>query len=257
MYIFEAEKEGAYILDISSIDKNVIVQLREGSEKAFSKLFKAYYSYLNTVALCYLLDKEAGAEVVDDVFVNIWNKRETLSYPIHYYLVRSVKNACTNYIRAQRARQNVMDKHKEQILAFQESYIQSTPVPLQYVEMRQAEDEIRVAINNLPLKCKAVFEEYFYGCKSVDDIAANHSLTVSTVRVHIKNATDRLRQALKHLLILAICAPVSFISLFEHCSSTDKAVLNMLWEEENISLIVSDLRMDIKSLNTNNLLLSL
>ena len=124
-------------MNINHINKEIIEQIRNGSEKAFSELYSAYYSYLNAVALCYLLDKNCSAEIVDDVFVNIWNKRDTLSYPIHYYLVRSVQNGCLNYIRMQRTQQTVLDEHKDQMLAFQENYIQSTPVPLQYVEMRQ------------------------------------------------------------------------------------------------------------------------
>lgn len=189
-------------MNINHINKEVIEQIRNGSEKAFSGLYSAYYSYLNAVALCYLLDKNCSAEIVDDVFVNIWNKRETLSYPIHYYLVRSVQNGCLNYIRMQRAQQNILDEYKDQMLAFQENYIQSTPVPLQYVEMRQTEEEIRSAVNQLPLKCRQVFEEYFYAGKEIDVIAKDMGLTVSTVRVQLKNATDRLKSALKHLLFL-------------------------------------------------------
>ncbi|MCD8270118.1 MAG: RNA polymerase sigma-70 factor [Parabacteroides sp.] len=189
-------------MDINHINKDLIERISAGSEKAFSELYSAYYSYLNAVALCYLVDKEVSAEIVDDVFVNIWNKRESLSHPIHYYLVRSVQNGCLNYIRMQRAKQNILDEHKDQMLAFQESYIQSTPVPLQYVEMRQTEEEIRSAVNQLPLKCRQVFEEYFYAGKEVDVVANDMGLTISTVRVQLKNATDRLKPALKHLLFL-------------------------------------------------------
>lgn len=189
-------------MDISRINKDVIEQISNGSEKAFSELYSSYYSYLNAVGLCYLFDKEACAEIVDDVFVNIWNKRDTLSYPIHYYLVRSVQNGCLNHIRMQRAQQNVLNEHKDQMLTFQENYIQSTPVPLQYVEMRQTEEEIRLAVNQLPLKCKMIFEEYFYAGKTVEVIANDMGLTISTVRVQLKNAADRLKQALKHLLLL-------------------------------------------------------
>lgn len=189
-------------MSINHINKDVIEQISNGSEKAFSELYSSYYSYLNAVALCYLLDKEIVAEIVDDVFINIWNKRETLSYPIHYYLVRSVQNGCLNHIRMQRAQQNVLDEHKDRMLAFQENYIHSTPVPLQYVEMQQTEEEIRLAVNQLPPKCKMIFEEYFYAGKTVEVIADDMGLTISTVRVQVKNATDRLKQALKHLLLI-------------------------------------------------------
>lgn len=189
-------------MSINHINKDVIEQISNGSEKAFSELYSSYYSYLNAVALCYLMDKEIVAEIVDDVFINIWNKRDTLTYPIHYYLVRSVQNGCLNYIRMQRAQQNVLDEHKDRMLAFQENYIHSTPVPLQYVEMQQTEEEIRLAVNQLPPKCKMIFEEYFYAGKTVDVIADDMGLTISTVRVQLKNATDRLKQALKHLLLI-------------------------------------------------------
>lgn len=193
-------------MNVNQINEGIIEQIRAGSEKAFSQLYSAYYSYLNAVALCYLFDKEISAEIVNDVFVNIWNKRESLSYSIHYYLVRSVRNGCLNYIRMQRTQQNVLDEHKDQVLAFHENYIQSTPVPLQYVEMRQTEEEIRLAVNQLPLKCRKVFEAYFYEGKNVEVIADGMGLTVSTVRVQLKNATDRLKQALQHLLLfLFIC----------------------------------------------------
>ena len=86
-------------MNINHINKEIIEQIRNGSEKAFSELYSAYYSYLNAVALCYLLDKNCSAEIVDDVFVNIWNKRDTLSYPIHYYLGANVDINLANEIR--------------------------------------------------------------------------------------------------------------------------------------------------------------
>ena len=51
-------------MNISRINEDIIEQIRKGSEKAFSDLFSTYYSYLNAVALCYLVDKEAGAEMM-------------------------------------------------------------------------------------------------------------------------------------------------------------------------------------------------
>ena len=191
-------------MNTNHINEEIIKQIRNGSEKAFSELYCYYYSYLNAIALYYLLDKDLCSEIVDDVFINVWFKRDTLAYPIHYYLVRSVQNGCLNHIRSQRSQQNMLDIHKDQLLAHQESYIQSTPAPLQHVEMRQTEEEIRLAVNQLPLKCRKVFEEYFYAGKAADVIAEDMGLTVSTVRVQLKNATDRLKQALKHLLLFFI-----------------------------------------------------
>lgn len=191
-------------MNINQINKNVVEEINRGSENAFSNLYKVYYSYLNAVAMCYLLDKNVGGEIVDDVFINIWDKRETLSFPIHSYLVRSVQNGCLNYIRMQRSQVSVLESHRDQLLILQETYIQSTPVPLQYVEMREAETEIRIAVNRLPLKCRQVFEAYFYKGKAAEAIAEEMNLTINTVRVHLKNALDKLKILLKHLLFLCL-----------------------------------------------------
>lgn len=189
-------------MNIDQIDENIIMQINDGSEQAFSELYKAYYTYLNTIAIYYLFDKNVSLEVVDDVFLNIWYKRRNLIYPVHSYLIRAVQNGCLNYIRTQRTLQSVLDTHQEQMSTFQEECILSTPAPLQDVELKETETEIRQAVNQLPPKCRSIFEAYFYAGKSAEEIAVEMGLTVSTVRVQIKNALDKLKQMLKHLLFI-------------------------------------------------------
>ena len=184
------------------VDKAIVQQVNKGSEQAFAELYKAYYAYLNAVAIYYLQDKEVAQEVVDDVFLNVWEKRENLVFPIHihYYLVRSVQNGCLNYIRSQRALQTALDGHRDEVLFFLEEHILSTSTPLEDVELKETEAEIRRVVDNLPIKMRAVFEAYFYDGKSAEEIAEEMNLSVNTIRVQIKNALDKLKQSLKHLL---------------------------------------------------------
>lgn len=184
------------------VDKAIVQQVNKGSEQAFAELYKAYYAYLNAVAIYYLQDKEVAQEVVDDVFLNVWKKRENLVFPIHYYLVRSVQNGCLNYIRSQRALQTALDGHRDEVLFFLEEHILSTSTPLEDVELKETEAEIRRVVDNLPIKMRAVFEAYFYDGKSAEEIAEEMNLSVNTIRVQIKNALDKLKQSLKHLLFI-------------------------------------------------------
>lgn len=184
------------------VDKAIVQQVNKGSEQAFAELYKAYYAYLNAVAIYYLQDKEVAQEVVDDVFLNVWEKRENLVFPIHYYLVRSVQNGCLNYIRSQRALQTALDGHRDEVLFFWEEHILSTSTPLEDVELKETEAEIRRVVDNLPVKMRAVFEAYFYDGKSAEEIAEEMNLSVNTIRVQIKNALDKLKQSLKHLLFI-------------------------------------------------------
>lgn len=184
------------------VDKAIVQQVNKGSEQAFAELYKAYYAYLNAVAIYYLQDKEVAQEIVDDVFLNVWEKRENLVFPIHYYLVRSVQNGCLNYIRSQRALQTALDGHRDEVLFFLEEHILSTSTPLEDVELKETEAEIRRVVDNLPVKMRAVFEAYFYDGKSAEEIAEEMNLSVNTIRVQIKNALDKLKQSLKHLLFI-------------------------------------------------------
>jgi RNA polymerase sigma-70 factor (family 1) len=187
-------------MSIKKIDENVIRNIAKGEEKAFSLLYDCYYTYLNTVALCYIFNRDVANEIVNDVFINIWHKRSTLTYPIHFYLVQSVKNGCLNHIRSQRTNERVLSEHKKQLLDFQEEYILSNPTPLQYVETEEIEKEVLNAIAQLPEKCRLIFEQYLFNGKLPDEIAKDLLISVSTVRVQLKNAMDKLKISLNHLI---------------------------------------------------------
>ena len=70
------------------------------------------------------------------------------------------------------------------------------------MELKETEADIKEAVSSLPSKCLSVFESYFYAGKSAEEIAEEMNLKVSTVRVQIKNALDRLKLMLKHLLFI-------------------------------------------------------
>lgn len=191
-------------MSIKKIDEDVVRKLAKGDQKAFSLLYDCYYTYLNTVALCYVINRDAANEVVNDVFVNVWHKRSTLVYPIHSYLVQSVKNGCLNYIRSQKTLERVLGEHTKLMLDFQEEYILSNPTPLQYVETQEIEKEVLKAIDQLPEKCRHIFEQYLFNGKLPDEIAKDLVISVSTVRVQLKNAMDKLKVSLNHLISMLL-----------------------------------------------------
>lgn len=183
------------------IDEVIVKLINSGDETAFSILYEAYYVYLNAIAFYYLNDEEGAGEVVNDVFLKVWKKRGTLIHPVHSYLTKAIQNGCIDYIRAQQSQQKASEAHKELLSrSYQEEYINSTPQPLEYVELQETEAEIRKAVSRLTPRCQQIFKAYFDEGKSVEEIAADLDISVSTVRVQMKNAYDRLRILLKHLL---------------------------------------------------------
>ena len=104
------------MITASVVDKSVIDGINRGDERAFAVLYNNYFTYLCTCAVGYIFDADAAKEIVNDVFVHIWNKQTELEFPIHSYLLRCVQNGCLNYIRSLRSREKVLDEFKEDLL---------------------------------------------------------------------------------------------------------------------------------------------
>ncbi len=191
-------------MSINKINKNVIERIAIGDERAFSLLYDCYYTYLKTISLYYLFDKNIVNEVVNDVFISVWNNRKKLDYPIQAYLIQSVRNRCLNYLRDLQSEEHKISEHRRRLLEYQEEHILANPTPLQNLETEEIQRAINSAVEQLPGRCREVFECYFYQGKSTEEIAQELSLNASTVRVQIKNAMDKLRFSLSHLIITLI-----------------------------------------------------
>ena len=59
-------------------DQELIVFLRQGDERAFTELYNRYWNKLTAIAYNLMRDKSAAKEIVQDLFVGIWNRREQI-----------------------------------------------------------------------------------------------------------------------------------------------------------------------------------
>ncbi len=180
------------------IDKETIRKLNKGDVNAFKLLYTTYYVYLCAVSTKYVYDYESAKEIVNDVFLNVWNKRETLEHPIKTYLVRSVQNRSLNYLRNQQSDAVSLSELDEYILAFHEEQINLGDQPLEYIENKEFDKLLEDAITSLPEKCRLIFTEYIYNHKTYDEIAQLYNLSTSTIRVQVKIALAKLKETLKY-----------------------------------------------------------
>lgn len=180
-------------MNIKQLNQTVIEDINRGKEKAFAVLYDCYFTYLCTCATTYILNPEEAKDVVNEVFISIWQKREQLVYPVHCYLLRSVRNGCLNHLRSLRNRERIIDEYREEIINFQEELCRNEEDPLTILEVDELKKQVDAIICSLPEKCRFVFEKYLYGNLSPQEIADEQGLSVNTVRVHIKHAMDKMR----------------------------------------------------------------
>jgi len=71
------------------------------SEKDFEKLFRDYFKPLVNFANKFLNNIDDAKEIVHDVFVTVWEKRDAIDVQnsVKSYIYRSVNNRCLNFIR--------------------------------------------------------------------------------------------------------------------------------------------------------------
>lgn len=183
-------------MEASAVNSHIIERINQGDERAFEILYNSYFVYLCACAHAYIFNPVESQDIVNEVFAKVWYHRGSLSFPIQAYLVQAVKNGCLNYLRSLHSRERIMDEYREALLAYQEEYCISDEDPLLGLEIDELQVQLQQQIASLPEKCRWVFEQYLYAHLTPEEIAAQNQLAVSTVRVHIKHAMDKLKEYL-------------------------------------------------------------
>ncbi len=97
----------------------MIKGIRAGHENSYARLFQMYYRPLSVFAVKYVNDLETAKEIVQDLFVHLYENRHTIeiSTSLESYLFQSVRNRSLNHLK----RLKVQRKHFEHLSFSQES----------------------------------------------------------------------------------------------------------------------------------------
>ena len=194
---------------MSYTESNIIHEISAGSEKAFEHLFRKHYSSLCGYAAKYVWDLDQAEEIVQDLFYNLWNKKNNLSVDlsIEAYLFRAVRNACLNYLKHQKVRQQHADSVKRNPL----SDSTAGEDPLETLELQNKIDEV---VDALPPERKKIFQMSRYEGLKYKEIADQLGLSVKTVEAQMGKALKMLRENLADFLVIMILVIVEIILFF-------------------------------------------
>ena len=175
-------------------------RLINGDEKEFKSLFDLLYVGMVQQATFYTNDFAVAEDVVQEIFVRLWEKRGELKsvQNLEGYLLLSVKNRCLNYLE----HQQVVDKYKQYCL-LQEIQDDDDEDPEQFIE------DIGKLLDKLPEKRKMVLELCVIESKSYAEIADLLGISLNTVKDHVKKAYAFLREELRR----EVSFPVLFFAL--------------------------------------------
>lgn len=183
------------------VNEKIIHQINKGDSKAFEELYNAYYVYLCAVATKFVYVPEIAQEVVNDVFLRVWENRSTLVYPCSSYLIRAVQNRCLNHLKKRQLEEVSLSDVEDNLIEFQKQQITQDEHPLSFLENKEFEETVNRAIQKLPEKCREIFEQYLYLNLSYDEIASLNKITPSTVRGQVRIALAKLKEQLRHFTL--------------------------------------------------------
>ncbi|MDP2336298.1 MAG: RNA polymerase sigma-70 factor [Bacteroidota bacterium] len=170
---------------------------QNSDQQAFKELYLAYFDRLYKFALSIIHSAEFAEEAVNDVFLNIWQKRSSLKTieNLNNYLFISTKNTSFNYLSKFRKERNT--SLDDVLVRFEVDEL--TPETTFFTN--EVRNEIEHAINQLPPKTKLVFQMAKIEGLKYKEIAEILDISVNTIDNHIATAIKKLGQSLKHFSI--------------------------------------------------------
>ncbi len=173
-------------------DNILVIRLRNDNENAFKELFNRYCKKLFNFSLRYLHNKEESEELVQIVFINLWEHRKSLrdDLPVKSYIYRSA----VNYIYNQLKKRAIHAKFVDSELIKGEIHSNLTYEQVLFNDMERSINSI---IDTLPLQQKRIFMLSRYENLSHQEIAEKLDLSVRTVENQVFRVLKIIRSRLQ------------------------------------------------------------
>jgi RNA polymerase sigma-70 factor, ECF subfamily len=168
-------------------DQQIIQDIRDGREEPFRSVFNDYYESLCRYAFTILRDMDDAEDVVQALFLKIWEKRQnlTITNTIKSYLYKAVYHQCMNQFEHRAVREKYQERS---------SFERSSEVQFPEVFPNELEESIAAAINSLPKQCRTIFMLSRYQEMKYSEIAKHLDISVNTIENQISKALRILRE---------------------------------------------------------------
>ncbi len=171
--------------------KILLSQLREGSERAFEQLYHIHSSMLLANIRSLVKDPEASCDILQDLYVKVWEYRETIDPNRSYeaFLFTMARNLVYDHLR-----KIALDKKKR--LELLNVVLESYPHVEEHILAKEQEGLLAHAVNRLPEQCRKVYTLSKLEGKSHQEISHLLRISLATVNNHMVKANREVRSFL-------------------------------------------------------------
>jgi len=173
----------------------ILDRLRDDDQSALQDLFDRCYLPVCTTIRRFIKDHALVEDLAQEVFVRFWEKRHTLTInsSLNGYLRRMAINEALGYLRRKKVFIEELDPQVNRELA---------PDVEKQLLHSELEHQIRAAIDNLPPRCRTVFQLSRFEEMTYQEIADHLEISIKTVENQMGKALRVLREQLHQYLNL-------------------------------------------------------
>jgi RNA polymerase sigma-70 factor (family 1) len=171
-------------------DHQLLGLLSHDNTFAFRELYNRYWQSLFAQSYKRLKRTAAAEEIVQDVFLTLWQKRNVLTIgSLPNYLSAMTRYAVYNYL----ATELKMSEHKELMAE------KSSEVSLEHtaLDSRLTLEMIKNMSNQLPEKCRQVFIYNKIQDHSLPEVARKLNISLKTAEAHLTKALRIIRMSVR------------------------------------------------------------
>jgi RNA polymerase sigma-70 factor (family 1) len=180
-------------VNINVVDPALMARIALGDEAAFRQVYVFFYRRLYQFAFALVKTREPAEEIVEDVFVRIWQHRDTIAsiQNLRVYLYTAVKNSALNYL-SQKARQSITEPFDHIHIGMESP----AGTPEQILITAEIQQKIQLAVDALPPRCKMIFKLVREDGLKYKEIAGILNISVNTIDAQMAIAVKRITAAI-------------------------------------------------------------
>jgi RNA polymerase sigma-70 factor, ECF subfamily len=172
-------------------DSELVRRIREGDERALEIVFRSHFQGMAAFVERYVRSPDTAEELVQDIFLKIWTKRERLTEigSLKTYLYRAARNQALNHLRRLKLERRWQE---EQAFAGEPT---TTFAADEDASGQELAETVQAAIERLPPRCREIFLLSRDGGLTYAEIARTLEISVKTVETQMGRALKALRGA--------------------------------------------------------------
>lgn len=166
---------------------------RNDDQLAYKSLFRNLQPWLYQFAYSFIKSHELAEEIVSDVFIRVWEKRKQLEQieNLKLYLYVSTKNFSLNYL--QKLLKNKTFELDQLSVELKSLYAD----PEQVLITREMANRVRLAVNQLPPRCKMIFKLVKEDGLKYKEVAELLDISIKTVEAQVTLAVKKLGSTIR------------------------------------------------------------